>query len=144
MPTTACPGFFAAAPMGRREVLRAGSLAVLGLGLPQFLRAERMPPRRTAKSCILLFMWGGPAHQDTWDLKPDAPSEYRGEFKPIATNTPGTRICEHLPRLARMTDKLAIIRSMTHGDVDHTSATHPLLTGRNLDRRGSARSDDYP
>src|SRR5262245_45780686 len=84
MTTTACPGFFAAAPMGRREVLRAGSLAVLGLGLPQLLHADKASPRRTAKSCILLFMWGGPAHQDTWDLKPDAPSEYRGEITPIA------------------------------------------------------------
>src|SRR5262249_8147688 len=97
-----------------------------------------------AKACILLFMWGGPAHQDTWDLKPEAPVEYRGEFKPIATNVPGVHICEHLPRLARMTDKLAIIRSMTHGDVDHTGATHPLLTGHDLPRRGAKRAEDWP
>ena len=144
MQTTACPGFFAAAPMGRREILRAGSLGLFGLGLPHLVHANKESQRRTAKACILLFMWGGPAHQDTWDLKPNAPAEYRGEFKPIATNVPGIRICEHLPRLARMTDRLAIIRSMTHGDVDHTTATHPLLTGNDLARRGASRAEDWP
>src|SRR5260370_32094522 len=144
MPTTACPGFFAAAPMERREVLRAGSLGVFGLGLPQLLRAGKEPARRKAKACIVLFMWGGPAHQDTWDLKPHAPVEYRGDFKPIATNVSGIQICEHLPRLARMSDKLAILRSMTHGDVDHLTATHPLLTGRDVARRGATRSEDWP
>jgi uncharacterized protein (DUF1501 family) len=130
--------------MGRREILRAGSLALFGLGLPQFLHANQKRSRRPAKACILLFMWGGPAHQDTWDLKPQAPVEYRGEFKPIATNVPGIQICEHLPRLAQMADRLAILRSMTHGDVDHTTATHPLLTGHELVRRGVTRAEDWP
>jgi hypothetical protein len=89
-------------------------------------------------------MWGGPAHQDTWDLKPNAPSEYRGEFSPIATNVPGIQICEHLPKLARHADKLAIIRSMTHDDVDHTHATHRLLTGRGVELRGQRLSEDWP
>jgi hypothetical protein len=75
-------------------------------------------------------MWGGPAQQDTWDLKPDAPAEYRGEFKPIPTAVPGLQICEHLPRLAKRADRLCLIRSMTHADVNHTTATHHLLTGR--------------
>jgi hypothetical protein len=144
MQTTACPGFFAAAPMCRREILRAGSLGLFGLGLPQVLNAEKQTRKRTAKACILLFMWGGPAHQDTWDLKPNAPVEYRGEFRPIATNVTGVQICEHLPRLARMVDRLAIIRSMTHGEVDHLSATHPLLTGHDLARRGAGRGEDWP
>jgi hypothetical protein len=130
--------------MGRREVLRAGSLGLFGLALPDILRADHSSPRRKATACILLFMWGGPAHQDTWDLKPDAPADYRGEFRPIATNIPGLRICEHLPRLARMTDKLAIIRSMTHGDDDHLTATHPLLTGHDVARRGAPRAEDWP
>jgi hypothetical protein len=130
--------------MGRREILRAGSLALFGVGLPQLLHANRTRARRPAKACILLFMWGGPAHQDTWDLKPQAPVEYRGEFKPIATNVPGIQICEHLPRLAQMADRLAILRSMTHGDVDHTTATHPLLTGHDLVRRGATRAEDWP
>lgn len=130
--------------MGRREFLRAGSLGLFGLGLPGMLQAQTARRVQKAKACILLFMWGGPAHQDTWDLKPQAPAQYRGEFKPIATNVAGIQICEHLPRLAGLTDKLAIIRSMTHGDVDHTTATHPLLTGHNLPRRGAPRSEDWP
>src|SRR5215208_912809 len=97
------------APMGRREFLRAGSLPLVGLGLPQLLAGRALsgpaPGRPRAKACIILFMWGGPAQQDTWDLKPSAPPEYRGEFKPIPTNVPGVHICEHLPRLARHADK---------------------------------------
>jgi len=95
--------------------------------------ANPVPPADSfgrARSCILLFMWGGPAHQDTWDLKPEAPAEIRGEFKPISSVVPGIDICEHFPLLARRTDKLAIVRSMTHSDVNHTTATHYLLTGQ--------------
>src|SRR5262245_39594868 len=94
----ACRDFFRRVPLGRREFLRAGSVPLLGLSLPQLLAAqERGGPRRRAKACIVLFMWGGPAHQDTWDMKPGAPAEYRGEFRPIATNVPGVQVCEHLP-----------------------------------------------
>src|SRR4051812_46469767 len=106
MDHAACRDCFASAPMGRREFLRAGSVPLLGLGLPQLLQARSAnssTPRR-AKACIVLFMWGGPAQQDTWDMKPGAPAEYRGAFKPIATNVPGIQICEHLPRLARHAD----------------------------------------
>lgn len=122
----------------RRELLRVGSLSLLGLGLPECLAAQttaasagsRAGSFGRAKACILLFMWGGPAQQDTWDLKPHAPVEIRGEFKPISTRVPGIQICEHFPQLAQRTDKLAIIRSMTHGNGDHTAATHYLLTGQ--------------
>ena len=100
--------------------------------------------RPRAKACIVLGMWGGPAQQDTWDLKINAPVEYRGEFQPIATKLPGVQICEHLPQLAQRTDKLAIIRSMTHGDVDHTLATHLPLTGRAVPRRGAPLPEDWP
>lgn len=113
----------------RREFLRAGALSLFGLGLPRLARASEAPQPK-AKACILLFMWGGPAQQDTWDMKPAAPAEYRGEFKPIPTAVPGLQICEHMPRLARRADKLCLIRSMTHADVNHTTATHHLLTGR--------------
>jgi hypothetical protein len=138
--------------MGRREYLRAGALSLIGLGLPQLLQAreEQVRTRRSpgarpkAKACILLFMWGGPAHQDIWDMKPAAPVEYRGEFQPIATCVPGIQICEHLPRLAQRMDRLAVIRSMTHGDVDHTSATHFLLTGRGVPRPGAPHKEDWP
>src|SRR5260221_7704870 len=135
MVTGACPAFFDAAPMGRREFLRAGSLGLLGLTLPQLARAQSAAPPR-AKACILLFMWGGPAQQDTWDPKPDAPAEYRGEFRPIPTNVPGLQVCEHLPRIARHAEKLAVLRAMTHPEVDHTVGTHYLLTGRAVPRRG--------
>src|SRR4030095_4847285 len=110
----------------RRDLLRAGALGLVGLGLPDLVRDRALgsSSRRPAKACIVLFMWGGPAQQDTWDLKPDAPDVYRGEFKPISTNVPGLRVCEHLPLLAQRADKLCLIRSMTHADVNHTTATH--------------------
>jgi len=88
----------------RRELLRAGALGLFGLSVPGLLegRAAAVTGSKPAsfgraKSCILLFMWGGPAHQDTWDLKPEAPLEIRGEFRPISTNVPGIQICEHFP-----------------------------------------------
>jgi hypothetical protein len=117
----------------RRRVIQTGTLGLCGLTLPQLLAGRSFADaaaRRPAKSCILLFMWGGPAHQDTWDLKPTAPAEIRGEFQPISTATPGLQICEHFPLLSRQTDRLAIIRSMTHDNVDHLKATHYLLTGQ--------------
>lgn len=130
-----------AAPLPtRRQLLQCGGLSLFQLGLADLLRArvhgatgsgdDARSTFGRAKSCIFLFMWGGPAHQDTWDLKPAAPREIRGEFEPIATVVPGLQICEHFPQLAQRTDRLAIIRSMTHGDVNHTTATHFLLTGQ--------------
>lgn len=143
--TTACPQFFFNPAVNRREFLRAGGLSLFGLGSPQLLQARAQPAaaaRPRARACILLFMWGGPAQQDTWDLKPNAPAEYRGEFRPIATNVPGLHVCEHLPRLARHADQLALIRSMTHNDVNHLTATHHLLTGKPAPA-GTLR-DDWP
>lgn len=136
----------------RRDYLRAGAVSLLGLDLPKWFQLNQAmaneslstAPRPKAKACIFLFMWGGPAHQDTWDMKPGAPSEYRGEFQPIDTKVPGLQICEHLPLLAQRTDQLAVIRSMTHDDVDHTSATHYPLTGRGTPRRGGALAEDWP
>lgn len=124
----------------RREVLRAGALSLFGLSLPQLLAVEK--PAKTPKSCIVLFMWGGPAQQDTWDMKPEAPDIYRGEFKPISTSVPGVQICEHLPELAKRMDDLCLIRSMTHNDVNHLTATHHLLTGKPAPTGGLA--DDWP
>ena len=129
MASAAYPAYFNPA-FPRRELLRAGALSLFGLGLPQLVRAQSPKPAKKARACIVLFMWGGPAQQDTWDMKPDAPDVYRGEFRPIPTAVPGLQICEHLPKLARRADKLCLIRSMTHGDVNHTTATHHLLTGK--------------
>lgn len=142
MKSPACPGFLSGTVVQRREFLRAGGLSLFGMGLPQLLHAQAPVPRRRAKACILLFMWGGPAQQDTWDMKPDAPVDYRGEFKPIATTVPGLTICEHLPRLARRAHQLALIRSMTHNNVDHTVAPHMLLTGR--PPQTGPLTDDFP
>src|SRR5262245_22105908 len=108
--------------LSRRSFLQIGSLAMGGLSLPQLLRAEAQAGLgQSHKSIIMVFLSGGPPHQDLVDLKPDAPAEIRGEFKPIATNVPGIQICELLPRLAQMTDRLAIIRSIV-GSVGSHSA----------------------
>lgn len=103
----------------RREALRAGAIALgqgLGLGLPEMIRAEEggaATPRK-ARSVIVLYLLGGAATQDMVDMKPDAPAEVRGEFKPVATSVPGLDFCEHLPRTARWADRMAIVRSMSH------------------------------
>ncbi len=133
----------------RRDVLRAGSLGLFGLGLGDLVRSRTMAAANErepgsfgrAKACILLFMWGGPAQQDTWDLKPLAPAEIRGEFKPMATRVSGIQICEHFGELAKRTDQLAIVRSMTHTDVNHLTATHFLLTGQPPPPAGDLRAD---
>src|SRR5438552_17930774 len=122
------------------------------MSLPAFLRTSAAAAPLSAvspssfgraKACILLFMWGGPAQQDTWDIKPAAPAEVRGPFNPIATRVPDVRICEHFPLLAQRTDKLVIVRSMTHNNVDHTVATHFLLTGM-PPVPGGAKYTDWP
>ncbi len=100
-----------------------------------------------AKRVLLLFMWGGPAHQDTWDLKPDGPSETRGEFLPIATNVSGLEISEHFPLLARQADKLALIRSVAQEDNNHSTGAHAGLTGRRHTQKKenfSASESDFP
>jgi hypothetical protein len=145
-PIPGCTSFAHTQALGRREFLRAGGLGLLGMGLSTFEAARAGSPLSgsnsfgRARACILLFMWGGPAQQDTWDLKPEAPLEVRGEFKPIGTNVPGVSICEHFPRLAKQVHRLAIVRSVHHRDVDHTSATHELLTGHHRPQSG----DDWP
>ncbi len=112
----------------RRDFLRMGGLALGGLALPGLLRAEsRSGIRRSQKSVIMIFLAGGPPHQDMFDLKPGAPEGIRGEFRPIPTNVPGLDICEHMPRLARMMDKFALIRSIVGAGPDHSAGQ--CLTG---------------
>src|SRR5262245_56386613 len=98
--------------VSRRSFLRLGSLAVGGLTLPGLLRAEQRAGRSAShKAVIMVYLSGGLSHHDSFDLKPDAPREIAGEFRPIATRVPGIRISEHLPLLAGMMDKLAVVRS---------------------------------
>ncbi len=110
---------------GRRDFLKIGSLGPLGVTLEKALRAGA----RKDVSCILVWQSGGCGHQDTFDMKPDAPREYRGEFNPIPTNVPGIRICEHLPFTARQADKYTILRSMRSKENNHERAINYLLTG---------------
>ncbi len=119
--------------LGRRELLSVGSLGLFGLALPNLLRAtetvrNQVAPAK-ARRCILLFLTGGPPQLDTWDLKPHAPADIRGELKPIDTCVTGLQISELFPLLAQRADKLCLIRSVTHGDRTHTSAGYEMLTG---------------
>src|SRR5437773_11637726 len=99
--------------ISRRSFLKIGALGLGGLTLPQLLQAEAQSGiRKSHKAVIMILLPGGPSHQDMFDLKQDAPSEVRGEFKPIKTKVPGIQICEHLPRMAAMMEKLVPIRSV--------------------------------
>jgi hypothetical protein len=114
--------------ISRRNWLRIGALALGGLTLPEILRAQAQSGQRnSAKGIIMVLLPGGPTHLDTFDLKPDAPAEIRGEFRPIATNVPGIDLCELMPRLARVADKLVLIRSLVGFRNDHN--THWCTTG---------------
>lgn len=136
-----------ARPASRRAVLQAGCSGFVGLSLPALLggraqasaqaAGDEVTPRRP-RSVILVLLTGGASHQDTFDLKPEAPDGIRGEFRPIDTRTPGVQICEYLPMLAERSGQLAIVRSMSHGDNSHLPATHTTLTGSPMPlRRGS-------
>jgi len=143
--------------ISRRDLLRVGGLGTLGLTLPRFLQARESQPARQselssrtfgkAKHCIFLFMWGGPPHQDTFDPKPDAPAESRGEFGAAATNVPGIYVTDHLPRLAQHADKYSIVRSVTHKNGEHIGVSHDILTGnvyRYINPVTSAARNDNP
>src|SRR6266545_1847118 len=115
----------------RRGFLRAGTVA--GLSLAQLLQLQSAHAAEKAKTkdtnCIFIFTLGGMPHHDMWDYKPDAPAEIRGDFKPIKTNVPGINLTDLLPHTAKVTDQLAIVRSMTHGDSDHGRGYHIMMTG---------------
>ena len=99
--------------ISRRNFLKIGALGLGGLTLPQLIQAEALSGiGRSHKAVIMIFLPGGPSHQDIFDLKQEAPAEIRGEFKPIGTNVPGIQVCEHLPQLAQLADKYTIVRSM--------------------------------
>lgn len=118
----------------RDAMLRLGQLGLGALSLPGLLRAESATARPaqhgSAKSCILIYLWGGPPQQDMWDMKPLAPEGIRSHFKSIQSVVPGIEVCEHMPKFARHTDKIALIRSLTHESNVHEPSVYRTLTGR--------------
>jgi hypothetical protein len=139
----------------RREMLRAGGLSALGLSLPHLLRwdaaraGQTHNPPAKARSCIILFLMGAPPQHSTWDPKPEAPPEVRGEIGPIATKVPGLAIGELMPKIAQQADKLAVVRAMHTGDNAHSSSGYYMLTGRphapmNQENANPGPPNDWP
>ncbi len=123
-----CPG-----TLSRRAFVRSGLFGLASLGLADLLRLEDQAAaagrRSGGKSIVVLWLWGGPSHMETFDLKPAAPSEYRGEFRPIRGSAAGVDVCEHLPRLARLANRFALVRSLHHDSPGHVNSTHTVMTG---------------
>ncbi len=139
----------------RREFIQVGFSGLIGLGMPRLAAraaeatpsSPKVPSQHRAKSVIIVFFTGGLSHHETFDMKPEAPERIRGDFKPIATSVPGIYLGEHLPLLAARADKLAIVRTFSHTNLNHLNSTHMMLTGQN--QPGAffdkiATRDDYP
>ncbi|MFO0891719.1 MAG: DUF1501 domain-containing protein [Isosphaeraceae bacterium] len=151
--TSGCDEFRSTAP-SRRQAIRVGALAGLGLTLPDLLRARALadeskgtpadPTFGRARSVIMLYLHGGPAQHETWDPKPAGPAPERGEFGAIATSVPGVRFGEHLPRSARLMHRMAVIRSLTHPNANHVQAALAAMTGRHHPPGTEARGDFPP
>ena len=139
----------------RRAAVQAGAVGLLGLGmnhvaaLRAIAAADQPPPKEpAAKAVIYIFLSGGLAQLDSFDMKPAAPDSIRGEFRPIATRTPGIQICEHLPRLAERSDQWALVRSLAHPHPSHSAGHLAMLTGRSILPPGfdnnAAKPTDWP
>lgn len=137
----------------RRDMLQAGTVGLMGLSMAdvaawQSQAAESGAGASSPRAVIYLFMTGGPSQHDTFDMKPDGPSEYKGEFDPIPTRTPGTHICEHMPMLAERSHLWSLVRSLTHTDSGHDRGTYVMLTGRQdipaTFRSSRPQSTDWP
>jgi len=132
-------------PMARREFMRIGALGLGGLCLPELLAAQAASGQSPPDTSVILFwMWGGPSQLETWDMKPDAPSAYRGPFSPIATSVPGLEICELFPRQAKQAHRFSLIRSLHHEMSSHNDGSIELLTGKTpskADPTSTARSE---
>ena len=139
----------------RREVLRVGAIGLGGLSLPQLLGASHAQAREVkpqskprTRSVVILYLSGGPSQLDMWDMKPEAPLEVRGTFRPIETRVPGIHVCEHMPRMAQVADKYTIIRSMSHEEAEHIRAGYWVMTGAPLLRpvvqASGMRREDRP
>lgn len=134
----------------RRDLLRVGSLGLMGLGLPRLLQAEESSRtgglKASADRCVIVFLNGGPSHLDMWDMKPDTADKIRGEFDPIPTSLPGYFMSEHLPRMSQLAHRSTIVRSMHHGvNNAHAAAVYAAMTGHDRGEiGGGARPTDYP
>jgi hypothetical protein len=141
----------------RRELLRAGGLGAFGLSWGAWQEGMRLqaattgatPRHGKAKACIVLFLMGGPPQHSTWDPKPDAPAEIRGDFKPIATTVPGMHFCELLPRCARLAHKISVLRAVSTNDNAHSSSGYAMLTGQphqptNVENANPGAPNDWP
>ncbi|MGZ0165210.1 MAG: DUF1501 domain-containing protein, partial [Planctomycetales bacterium] len=126
-----------AAGVSRRAVIQAGTLSLAGVGRASVLGARATAAGtdagaaagHNAKQIVIVWLTGAASHHDTFDMKPNAPTEIRGEFNPVSTSVPGIQICEHLPHLAQRADKYAVVRTLSHKDNNHLMSTHHLLTG---------------
>src|SRR3954454_14137013 len=127
--------------VSRRSFLKVGFLGLAGLTLADHLRLRAAGAATKDTSVILLWLGGGPSHIDMYDLKPEAPAEFRGEFKPIATNVPGVQISEHMPLQARMMDKLAVVRSLVSND-EHSDSY--VMTGYTEQVNRAATGGQHP
>jgi hypothetical protein len=126
-------GEYLRSTVDRRAFLQVGAAGLFGLTLADVLRAEAgraEPSDKRATGVILVFLTGGPSHIDMWDLKPEAPVEVRGDFRPVATSVSGIRVCEHLPKLARVMDRMTVVRSLHHVINDHGAGPRYVLSGR--------------
>src|SRR5262245_42220522 len=137
-----CPG----PRVSRRQLLQVGAASVLGLGLPHLLAADRRKAKARADACIVIFLNGGPSHLDMWDMKPAAPAEIRGPFKPIATRVTGVQLSEHLPKLAKQLQHCCLVRSVHHSvNNAHAAAVYTALTGHDRGEiGGGTRPSDNP
>src|SRR5262245_57094475 len=128
--TTCCASY---ARYSRRDFLHVGSAALVGLSLADLLSVQASgavaASKKPARNCIFIWLTGGPAAIDMWDMKPDAPRSIRGEFKPAATAVPGLSICEHLPEMAKVMDRCVLVRSVWHTLADHGPGTELVVTG---------------
>jgi hypothetical protein len=153
------PGVRLCDDLTRREMLRLGGLGAFGLTLPELLRSREASaaprtaspgtPDGKAKACIVLFLMGGPPQHSTWDPKPDAPAEIRGQFKPMATRVPGLQICELMPGTANVADRICVLRAMASNDSAHSSSGYYMLTGHphapmNFENANPGPPNDYP
>src|SRR4051794_25251990 len=130
--------------VSRRSFLKLGVSGMASLGLPQIMQAREQSGSSRNTSVILIWLDGGPGHMDMYDMKPDAPGEYRGIWKPIRTRVPGFDVTELYPRQAKVTDKFSVVRSLHHDTGDHFAGGHRMLTAKDMGVSGANNAQKFP